>query len=194
VFIENPVRPRHRSASGDFRAISFGAQDLSCLLTPSRLNDVCINDCASLLRQLFDGPHAEQCAILSTYSLANHRGNSDDDQIWRVVKVSRFWTKPKWILPIHRPGGSGHWVLCVINTVSHHIDFFDSFADAGNWLPDIKVLFSMLSIFYTPDVLRQDALSLIFRLVRIAITKSYLIDMTESGWTASPTSVGPFMW
>jgi hypothetical protein len=51
----------------------------------------------------------------------------------------------------------------------------------------------MLSIFYTPDVLRQDALSLVFRLVRIATSKSHLIDMTESGWTASPTSVGLFM-
>src|SRR5882762_1519856 len=138
MFIENPVRPRHSSASGDFRAISFSAQDLSRLLTPPRLNDVCINDCASLLQRLFDGPHAKQGAIRSTHSLTKHRGDSDDDQIWRIVKVSRFWTKTKWILPIHRPEGFGHWVLCVVNTVSHHVDFFDSFADVGNWLPDIK--------------------------------------------------------
>jgi hypothetical protein len=35
-------------------------------------------------------------------------------------------------------------------------------------------------------------MSLVWRLVKIAIAHGHSIDLVESGWTASPTSVGPF--
>ena len=144
--MEIPLRPRYSSATDDSRAISFDVDTLSCLSTPARLNDICINDCASLLQRLFDGSHSKHCAVISTHALTDHRGISDDDRIWRVTKVSQFWTRRKWIIPIHRPTVPEHWVLCVVDTPSQHINFFDSLAEVRNWLPDIKVCFDCLGI------------------------------------------------
>lgn len=138
---EIPLRPHFSSATDDSRAISFNIDTLSRLSTPSRLNDICINDCASLLQRLFNGPHSKDCAIVSTHALTDHRGVSDDDRIWRVTKVSQFWTRRKWIVPIHRATVPEHWALCVVDIVSQHINFFDSLAEERNWLPDVKVCF-----------------------------------------------------
>ncbi|KIM73187.1 hypothetical protein PILCRDRAFT_15434 [Piloderma croceum F 1598] len=170
--IENPLRPRCSSASGDCRAISFDLNDLLRLSTSSRLRDVCINDCASLLQRIFNGPHSRQCAIISIHALTNHRGTSVDNQIWTVTKVSQFWMKTKWLFPMHHSQVPEHWVLCVVDTVSQHIDFFDSLAKESKWLPDIK-----------------DVVFLVLRLAKIAAAHGHLIDVMESGWTASPTSV-----
>lgn len=142
MHIENALQPRRSSAKDHCRAINFGVEDLSRLSTPSRLNNICINDCASLLQRIFDGPDSLQCAIISTHTLTNHRGSSGssgDNQIWRITKVSQFWMKTKWIFPIHRPQVPEHWVLCVVDTVSQHIEFFDSLAEESKWLHDIKV-------------------------------------------------------
>lgn len=139
ISVENPLQPHGRSAIHNCRAIHFALEDLSCLSTQSRLNDVCMNDCASLLQHILDGPPSKQCALISTHALTSHRGTVGDHQIWRLTKISQFWSKTKWIIPIHRPQIPEHWVLCVVDTVSQHIDFFDSLADEGKWLPDIKV-------------------------------------------------------
>jgi hypothetical protein len=45
-------------------------------------------------------------------------------------------------------------------------------------------------VFYSVHVLQQDVMSLVLRLARIAAAKGHLIDIAESRWTASPTSVG----
>jgi hypothetical protein len=139
--VEIPLRPHGSSANDDGRAIYFDVDTLSRLSTPSRLNDVCINDCASLLQRLFNGPHSKSCAVISTHALTDHRAASDDNRVWRVTKVSGFWTRTKWIIPIHRPIVPEHWVLCVVDIVAQHIDFFDSLAEVHNWLPDVKVCF-----------------------------------------------------
>lgn len=133
---ENPLRPRSGDAIGYHRAIYFGLEDLTRLSTASMLNDVCMNDCASLLQRLFNSPQSNQCAVLSTFAVTDHRAAMDDSRIWRVTQSSRFWAKTKWIIPIHRPG---HWVLCVADISSQHIDFFDSLAGERDWLVDIKV-------------------------------------------------------
>ena len=137
--MEIPLRSHRSNASNNGRGIFFDVDTLARLSGPLRLNDACINDCALLLRCLFDGPHSEQCAIISTHALAEHRNTSDNDRIWRVTKVSRFWSKTKWIIPIHRPAVPEHWVLCVVDTASQHIDFFDSLAEVDKWLPDVNV-------------------------------------------------------
>jgi hypothetical protein len=144
--MEIPLQPRYSSATDDSRAISFDIDTLLRLSTPARLNDICINDCASLLQRLFNGSHSKHCAVISTHALTDHRGTSDDDRIWRATKVSQFWTRTKWIIPIHRPTVPEHWVLCVVDTPSQHINFFDSLAEVRNWLPDIKVCLDCLCI------------------------------------------------
>jgi hypothetical protein len=141
-----PLRPHFSSATNDSRAISFKIDTLLRLSTPSRLDDICINDCALLLQRLFDGSHSRDCAVISTHALTDHRGISDDERIWRVTKTSQFWTRRKWIIPIHRPTPPEHWVLCVVDTVSQHINFFDSLAEVRNWLPDVKVCFHFVCI------------------------------------------------
>src|ERR1700677_4783438 len=101
--MEIPLWPCYSSATDDSQAISFDIDALSHLSTPARLNDICINDGASLLRYLFHGLHSKHCAVISTTALTDHRGISDDNQIWKVTKVSQFWTRKKWIIPIHFP-------------------------------------------------------------------------------------------
>ena len=85
---ENPLRPRSGDAIGYHRAIYFGLEDLTRLSTASMLNDVCMNDCASLLQRLFNSPQSNQCAVLSTFAVTDHRAAMDDSRIWRVTQSS----------------------------------------------------------------------------------------------------------
>ena len=48
----------------------------------------------------------------------------------------------------------------------------------------------ILFVFYPVHILQQDVMSLVSRLARIAAANGHLIEIAESRWTASPTSVG----
>jgi hypothetical protein len=124
----------------------FDPSDINRLLSPRELlNDVCINGCAALLQCQFSAstcPQAEYsqcCAILSTFDLPRARYKASDQDLWRHLKRSSYWTKDLWILPIHRPTSLGHWVLCVIALRSHEIYLFDSLVGQRAWKHDIKV-------------------------------------------------------
>jgi hypothetical protein len=144
--MEIPLQPCYSSATYDSQEISFDIDTLLHLSTPVRLNNICINNCAPPLQCPSNGSHSKHCAVISTHALTNHRGISDDDQIWRATKVSQFWTRTKWIIPLHRPTVPEHWVLCIVDTPSQDINFFDSLAEVCNWLPDIKVCLDCLCI------------------------------------------------
>ena len=98
-----------------------------------------MNECAKLLHSLFPSPQASTYALLSTYVLADHRNHTyDDHRTWRNSYKTQYWSKSKWIIPIHRLA-TQHWVLCVVNRVSRHIDFFDSLGEQSAWMQDIQV-------------------------------------------------------
>ena len=118
---------------------TFLPSDTDLLASPQgRLNDTCINGCATLLYSAFM-PAAARCAVLSTHDLPRIRYYANDDSLWRNVSWTRFWEKPVWIIPIHRPLPMGHWVLCTIDFPSRKLFLFDSLAEPKPWKNEIKV-------------------------------------------------------
>lgn len=107
-----------------------------------------MNTCGTLLQALFPAPHPDAFAVFSTYLVTEHRcKDSGDDVLWRLTHRTQYWTKRRWLIPIHRPAIPEHWVLCVVDRISYHIDFFDSLAQKGDWLPDINVIIQLPSLW-----------------------------------------------
>ena len=93
--------------------------------------------------------YANNCVLYSTYVLTTHHSPKNDNNcIWRYLKHTEYWTKSIWIIPIHHLTQE-HWVLCIVNQISKHVDFFDSLAQQSEWMNDIKV-----SITPLPPLLR----------------------------------------
>lgn len=118
----------------------FDPRDISFLSSPTaRLNDVCINSCAILLWHSQLDASGVQCAMLSTHDLPRIRYNALDDVIWRNTSWIHYWEKDIWVLPIHRPLGIRHWVLCIIRLSDKNLFLFDSLGDRQPWENDVKV-------------------------------------------------------
>jgi len=132
--VEEHLYPR----AGCFRH-DFLTNDLKILESPTSLNDTCLNGCANILQETYPSELSCRCAILSTHDLVRIRYNVDDDNLWRSFKRTSYWLKEVWILPIHRTGPPGHWVLAIIYLRTHDIHLFDSFADQNGWEQDVKV-------------------------------------------------------
>ena len=134
------------TASDGHPSINLDPVSLSQLSHPtSQLDDDCINQCMKLLYHLFPSQHANNCTHYSMYVLTNHRNPKNDNNcIWRNSKHTECWMKLIWIIPIHRPTQQ-HWVLCIVNRISKHIDFFDSIAQWSEWMNNIEVSITTLS-------------------------------------------------
>lgn len=119
--------------------LGFDDNDMKRLLGPNEiLNNICVNQCSSILQTLFTTSYAtaSQCAILSSFDLTRIRQGSPVAEIWRKTQ---YWNKTKWILPIHRPLET-HWVLAVIEVQERNILVFDSFGSSyKNWSLDLQV-------------------------------------------------------
>ena len=113
----------------------------------ARLNDTCINGCATLLYSVFM-PATNRCAILSTHDLPRVCFHADDDSLWWNVSWTHFWEKPVWIIPIHRSSPVGHWVLCAVDFPSRKLLLFDSLAEQKPWKNEIKVSHRCKLIIY----------------------------------------------
>ncbi|KAI6003806.1 hypothetical protein EDD15DRAFT_2360083 [Pisolithus albus] len=161
-------------APAGFPRQTFLPDDIDILMSPTgRLNDTCINGCATLLYSTFR-PTATSCAVLSTHDLPRIRFNAEDDVLWRNLSWTRFWEKPVWILPIHRPLPVGHWVLCTIRFRSRQLFLFDSFAEQKPWRNDIK------------DIMR-----LICRLSSMVTRRLGTTRQDQGNWTAYPVLLEP---
>ncbi|KAF7972323.1 hypothetical protein HWV62_18424 [Athelia sp. TMB] len=170
------LAPRVLAASGARSRISYAPEDIARFVSPtSMLNDDCINGAALLLQSHFiDEFSRSDVAILTTHDLVRIRYAASDEDIWRNTKRSEYWTKPAWVLPIHRKDAC-HWVLCVIYPAKKRVHLIDSFADRGGWFSDIK-----------------DIMKLITRLTTIARAKGN--DMLQDDsltWEAYPLMVKP---
>jgi Ulp1 family protease len=138
--------------------IQFDAQDLNRLASAtSRLNDVCLNGGAAVLQHFYSSstlssaPHSFRCAILSTFDLPRVRYNASDQDLWRNIRHSSYWSKDTWIIPIHRTRPAEHWVLAVARTASRRLLLFDSFAEAYPWRKEVKVLYYLCIITTSPN-------------------------------------------
>ncbi|KAG1837517.1 hypothetical protein DFJ58DRAFT_718872 [Suillus subalutaceus] len=130
------IRPSHDGIP----RLEFDPKEIGILSSPTAcLNDTCINNCAILLWCSQLNTSAARCAILSTHDLPRIRYNAPDDNIWRHTMWIRYWEKDIWVLPIHRPSGIGHWVMCVIQLSTKELYLFDSMGDRTPWQSDVKV-------------------------------------------------------
>ena len=127
---------------------TFLPSDTSLLASlQARLNNTCINGCATLLYSAFM-PAAARCVVLSTHDLPCVCFHADDDLLWRNVSWTHFWEKPVWIIPIHRSLPVGHWVLCTVDFPSRKLLLFDSLTEQKPWKNEIKVChFCKLTIY-----------------------------------------------
>lgn len=136
--------PGHQPKICQFQTFNFDDRDMRILDTRNALlNDICMNGLAIALQALFlrDPTHsaaAERCAIFSTYDLNRIRYKAPDTELWRSTYRRDFWSKPVWIVPIHRPSQC-HWVLAVVYHQLHEVHLFDSLAGRSSWLRDAQV-------------------------------------------------------
>jgi len=86
-----------------------------------------------------DPTRTDHCAILSTFDLVRIRGDVSDERLWRHIRLTLYWLKSIWILPIHRTQPAGHWVLAIIHTTTQTIHLFDSLASRQAWPDDVEV-------------------------------------------------------
>lgn len=127
----------------------FAPNDIQRLSNPTALlNDVCINEGAALLQFLFcaGDNNARHYAILSTFVLPRVRSYCSDAELWRLMGSLEYWSKPVWIIPIHRTHPD-HWVVCIAVPGDRQIFLFDSLAEQQRWPRDIKVC-TFIKILY----------------------------------------------
>lgn len=121
----------------------FDANDIQRLESPTALiNDICLNGLAYYLQGMLScnysyGLSSGKCAIFSTYDLVRIRYKASDQNLWRSVGGTQYWTKPVWIIPIHRPREC-HWVLAIAYPSEGRIQAYDSLASERGWLQDLK--------------------------------------------------------
>ncbi|KAG1839146.1 hypothetical protein DFJ58DRAFT_718617 [Suillus subalutaceus] len=160
------IRPSHDGIP----RLEFDPKEIGILSSPTAcLNDTCINNCAILLWCSQLNTSAARCAILSTHDLPHIRYNAPDDNIWRHTMWIRYWEKDIWVLPIHRPSGIGHWVMCVIQLSTKELYLFDSMGDRTPWQSDVK------------DIMR-----LIARFLAVARQHGHHVHIDLAGWVARP--------
>lgn len=142
---------RHLRCQG-YPHIQFDAPDLNRLASStSRLNDVCLNGGAAVLQNFYSSPtlcsapHSLRCAILSTFDLPRVRYRASDQDLWRNIRHSSYWSKDTWIIPIHRSRPAEHWVLAIASITSQNVYLFDSFAEAYPWRKEVKVCYYLYS-------------------------------------------------
>ncbi|EAU89215.2 hypothetical protein CC1G_03480 [Coprinopsis cinerea okayama7 len=118
----------------------FEFSDINILHSPEeRLNDVCMNSGGALLQQHLKAHGiADNCALLSTFTLVLIRHHSSSDDIWRLVRRSEYWKKDVWILPIHRTYPDEHWVVAVLYPKNGEVYVFDSLGARKPWKGDLK--------------------------------------------------------
>ncbi|KAG6369442.1 hypothetical protein JVT61DRAFT_14860 [Boletus reticuloceps] len=162
------VGPRIRPAQDGFNSVAFDTVAINRLISPTALlDDTCINGCAALLYSEFN-PRPRDVLVISSYIMQFIRQGASDDVLWRNTKRTKYWEKPVWILPIHRPTSS-HWVMCRIDFTVKRIDLFDSFSEHNPWRTEIEHIKRLIG-----------------RLSSIALSNASIPRRDLGVWTASP--------
>jgi len=125
-------------------SVYFEGRDLAMLQSATaRLNDVCINGGAALLREHFTRRYdTGDYAILTTFDLLRARYRASDDDLWRNIHKTQYWRRHTWVLPIHRRS-TEHWVVCIITIEDRRLLLFDSLAAEHPWQQDVPVCLSV---------------------------------------------------
>ncbi|KAK1226972.1 hypothetical protein PQX77_010040 [Marasmius sp. AFHP31] len=113
----------------------------------ARLDDDCMNNIAHLLIERHRGVEGDLCAYLSTFTVPEVlKSTSPSQSIWRIIRPSQYWTKDKWIIPIHSRSLE-HWAVAVVDAKTRRIHLFDSLGSRtflNDWLPRIQTVVTRL--------------------------------------------------
>ncbi|KAJ7917138.1 hypothetical protein B0H13DRAFT_1608630 [Mycena leptocephala] len=162
---------------GNFQKLQVEPGDLDRIIAPrGRLNGEALNGVAASLHVIYSDQYspyaasAARCALLSTYDLTRVHFKASDTQLWRFLGPTEYWTKPLWLIPIHRPVEE-HWVCAVVDVHRQSIYFFDSFADHSGWRPNLR-----------------DIMILIARMVVLSNRQGHPLHIStgDEPWTAYP--------
>ncbi|KIK20357.1 hypothetical protein PISMIDRAFT_105942 [Pisolithus microcarpus 441] len=140
LIVKDDTARQVRPPTDGFLQLTFDLKDINILASnEARLNDSCLNGSAALLYSLYLPTHRGEIALFSTHDLPHICYNATDNTLWKMMSWTKYWEKPTWILPIHRPSPCGHWVMCTINIISQCLLLFDSFAEERPWKQEIQV-------------------------------------------------------
>ncbi|EAU87769.2 hypothetical protein CC1G_11047 [Coprinopsis cinerea okayama7 len=139
-----PTQTRFFRAQGYPQAILHDFQDADLAILSSkreRLNDVCLNSGAELLRKHF-APlgHTSQCALFTTFALLFVTHHATHERLWRHVRRTEYWRKEVWLLPIHRRYPDEHWVIAILYPAKGEILLFDSLGARKPWKKDLTAI------------------------------------------------------
>ncbi|KAI0703077.1 hypothetical protein C8Q76DRAFT_801927 [Earliella scabrosa] len=143
-----PLKPRllpHPNPS--LRALVFSPDDMDRLRFPEKwLNDDCLNGCAQLLVHHFGTEKVAggSVAFLHSFAMAQHRnGTSTDQSLWNTSRLSSYWEKDVWVIPVHKIDAH-HWELAIVYLADSRIAYFDSFGHKTSWEDDAKVVLTLM--------------------------------------------------
>ncbi|KAJ8508215.1 hypothetical protein ONZ45_g9480 [Pleurotus djamor] len=123
-------------------ALNLDEDDMKRLMNQRGwLNAACINSLNLCFSEIV--PTASKYAIFDTYALVHVAGKVNDEALWNMVSVTRFWEKDVFIIPIHRPRQL-HWVLCVARLQTRTLEVFDSFGSRSHWESDLHLVLTLL--------------------------------------------------
>ncbi|KAL0572368.1 hypothetical protein V5O48_009603 [Marasmius crinis-equi] len=110
----------------------------------ARLDDDCVNYCAALLQHQF---HGQDYSMLSTYTVPELlKPGQQTDTAWRTIRISEYWMKDTWLVPIHSRAME-HWAIAVVKGKTREIYMFDSLSSReflNSWYQQIRLVISRL--------------------------------------------------
>ncbi|KAJ3554830.1 hypothetical protein NM688_g2903 [Phlebia brevispora] len=150
LFCTQPTVPsvhelaRTRAYTFGQNRVFFRARDLAILADPtSQLNDVCINDCAILLREKFRNSRCS-CAVFNTFDI-NYVRQGSPERLRKAAERTEYWKYDLWIIPLHQPRRN-HWTLVVLVLSTRTAYYFDSLAVQEGWIDEVQEALELFNI------------------------------------------------
>lgn len=120
-----PYRNQYKTKQQNWPGLLFDVNLFKSLGSrKSLLTSDCIINCSSLLHEYYDD---RPISIFSTFLTSS----TNDEQLWRMAKGTRFWDTDVWIFPVHLPDEC-HWTLATAYIGSKTLHVFDSLSNKGN--------------------------------------------------------------
>ena len=156
------------------------------------LNDDCLNGCAQLLVHHFGTEKVAggSVAFLHSFAMAQHRnGTSTDQSLWNTSRLSSYWEKDVWVIPVHKIDAH-HWELAIVYLADSRIAYFDSFGHKTSWEDDAKVFISACIDGDQSLNFAQVVLTLMYRLRRLAGEQGFAMrSLEDRDWVAYSIAV-----
>ena len=111
----------------DILAKSVTVKDILTLKDNDLLNDSVINHYLEMIKERAEG---DKKRYRSVYSFSSHLYPTLKDKgysgVWRWTRKVDLFSFSLVLVPVHLPGGAGHWCLAVIDMEAKTIQYYDS--------------------------------------------------------------------